>query len=119
MKTPNTTPSTTPTQKSNSVSRILLGLLIMTVGVLYLLRLQGYDFPSWLFSWQMLVILAGIGIFIKEGFSKFGWMFVITVGVILLLSEYAEGYEIWKSWPIIIIVSGLIILLESKKKRNC
>jgi hypothetical protein len=121
METPNTNPPSTPTpnKTSNPISRILLGMLIITVGVVLLLRLQGYDFPHWLFSWQMIIIVAGIALFFKEGFKKFGWMPVIATGVILLLNEYVEGFEIWRSWPIWIIVAGLVMILESNKKRSC
>jgi cell wall-active antibiotic response 4TMS protein YvqF len=37
---------------------------------------------------------------------------LITAGVLFLINQYSWDYSIWRTWPIILIVVGLVKLLS-------
>lgn len=93
----------------------LLGILFLLVGVVWLLRQSGYPFPSWLFTWEMILILFGLFVGIKNGFRDFSWLiFIIIGGVFLTDNIWPELAFRQYMWPIIIITLGLMFILAPK-----
>ncbi len=106
---------------SFSGKRIWAGTLLLLTGLFYLL----YNFnalpfvvPSYVFSWQMAVILTGVYFLYK---SFFKGMLVIAIGTyfILPLTGIMQPVDIEKIWPALLILLGVIILFGSGfKKKN-
>ena len=51
-------------EKANRRGKVAGGLLIITAGVLFLLRETGTELPYWVFSWK--TILIAIGLVIRQ-----------------------------------------------------
>ena len=98
--------------------RVLGGMVLLTVGVLLLAYKAGADLPDWMFTWPMIVIAAGVFIGAKHGFRDWGWLFPVAAGVIFLLHDSFEGYSWHNLWPIMVIVAGLTMILNSGHKKH-
>lgn len=106
---------------SFSGKRIWAGTLLLLTGVFYLL----YNFnalpfvvPSYVFSWQMAVILTGV-YFLYKSFMK--GLLIIAIGAyfILPLTGMMPPIDIEKMWPALLILLGVIVLFGSGfKKKN-
>jgi predicted membrane protein len=108
-------------QKIGNMNRrrgnILAGLLLLIVGGVLLARQMDYHFPSWLFSWEMLVIVIGVFIGAKSNFRDFGWMIVSGIGLIFLFDDiWPEAYNY--IWPAVIIIVGLVLILRPVRKKS-
>jgi predicted membrane protein len=98
--------------------KIVGGLIIVTIGVLLLLRQMGIEFPEWLFSWEMLVIVIGFYTGVKHNFRNPSWAIFILVGSLFLIDNfYPETNISAMIWPFIIIAFGLIMIF--KPRRRC
>jgi predicted membrane protein len=92
--------------------RTLLGVLIIGVAVLLLLRNLGFWFPSFLFSWPMILIVIGLYTGIRERFSSNGWWIILAIGVFFLLHNELEDFRFGNFfWPLLILAIGISILL--------
>ena len=103
----------------NPKSQYLMGLGFLIVAALLLAQKMIPDFPSWVFSWPM--ILIGVGIFtaIKHNFKNPSAYILILVGSIFLFDRMSD--EIYLRpyfWPIAFFVGGIYFLLRPKNKWN-
>ena len=92
-----------------------IGIVFLVVGGIWLLRLAGFPLPSWLFTWEM--ILIGLGIFtgIRNGFRDFSWLVFILVGGVFMLDNIWPDLTFRKyMWPAIIITLGLVFIFAPK-----
>lgn len=106
-------------ERSRQSGRIMTGGILLIIGGLLLADRAGADLPHWLFTWPMIPIVVGLLIGTNQGFRDSGWMIPVTVGVIFLLSNNVEGLSFRNLWPVIIIVAGLSMLLNSGKHKRC
>jgi predicted membrane protein len=91
-------------------TRALSGIAIIAVGVSLLLNAIGAFHLDWLFEtwWPMLIILAGLIIFINNARSWLVSVFLLALGGAYQLREldYVD-FEPWQVvWPLILIVVG-------------
>jgi predicted membrane protein len=92
-----------------------IGILFLLVGGFWLLRQTGYPLPQWLFTWEMILILFGLFVGIKNGFRDFSWLiFIIIGGVFLTDNIWPELSFKQYMWPIIIITLGLMFIFAPK-----
>ena len=101
----------------NSSGRIMGGLILIGLGVLFLLdQLGRIDFGD-LFSdyWPVILILLGLGSLASHGFrnTEGGWVLIFLGAFFLLLNLEIFGRDIWRYWPIILIALGLWILFKA------
>jgi hypothetical protein len=103
----------------HKVGRTLSGLFIVGIGILLLARQTGVYIPGWIFSFEMILVAAGIYIGIRHSFRGYGWMIPIIIGGFLLLDDFYPLYDFKHyTWPLILIGTGLFIMLRSGKRRN-
>ncbi|PWU01718.1 MAG: hypothetical protein C5B52_06765 [Bacteroidetes bacterium] len=97
--------------KNGRGGQVLLGIFLLTIGGLAIARQMVPDFPSWVFSWQMLLIAIGVFVGFRHGFRGLGWLVPIVIGSIFLIDEFVPDLH-WKpfSWPVVFIVLGIIII---------
>lgn len=97
--------------RRGGAGKIFGGLFIVGIGVLFILRQRGFLFPSWVFTWQMLLVALGFFIGITSGFRNIGWLIVTLVGGVFLFEEMYPGISISPYiWPGIIIIVGLFMI---------
>ena len=106
------------------------GLVLVLIGVLFLLfnlNILPYDLKRVFFSWQMLLIGIGLLIFASRNYTS--GSIVILVGAFFLVPLIKRVYPdslFWMpdiswstSWPVILIIIGIILVLRSFfPKRN-
>ena len=93
------------------LSRLLLGLVVLTLGIVYLLEAAGdLDANDFLHDWWPLVIVA-MGVFqlIEEPRKPVGPLVITGIGVAVLLIT-TDVLDSDYLWPIILILAGLAIL---------
>ncbi|MEO6520324.1 MAG: DUF5668 domain-containing protein [Mucilaginibacter sp.] len=91
-------------------NRAFAGLFLVLLGGIYLLRqLDFFFFPSWLFSWPMILIVIGILSGIKHNWRNTGSYVMIAIGGIFLLG-HVVSMSIYYFWPLILIVIGIRML---------
>jgi hypothetical protein len=40
---------------------------------------------------------------------------LITLGVIFFLHEFVPGWTVWKTWPVLLVIVGVLKLVESSR----
>jgi len=99
--------------------RIFAGLFLLVIGAFLVAKESGFFFPSWLFSWQMLLIVIGLFIGLKKQFRNPGWIAPIAVGTFFLLDDFFPDLTIRRYFlPFGIIFVGLLLILRSKNHTN-
>ncbi|WP_127131944.1 LiaF transmembrane domain-containing protein [Pseudoflavitalea rhizosphaerae] len=101
------------------------GLILLAVGAILLLNTLGVDFPSWIISWPMGLIVIGLAIGVSNKFRDFSWLVVSGVGAFFLISRLFPDVQVYRFiLPVAFIAVGLIVLYGAKgswfsrKRRN-
>lgn len=93
------------------LSRIVLGLGILTLGVLFTLSNLGLIFfeDYWQY-WPVILIAFGLAKILEPGGRMFGLVLGI-VGSLLLLERLGKiTWDVWDLWPIVLVLIGLSII---------
>ncbi|MEO1253682.1 MAG: DUF5668 domain-containing protein [Bacteroidota bacterium] len=98
---------------SPSYKRPLIGLLLITVGTIFLLDNLGYDIelPYYLFSWPAIFVAIGV-INLISGNKRAALIFFGLAGIFYL--QYFDIIRLRDIWPVIIILIGLAFLLRRR-----
>jgi predicted membrane protein len=101
---------------SKQSGKYIAGFILMAVGLVMLLKqLDLFFFPSWIFSWPMILIIIGL---VKKGNNRSknsSWLILIVVGCLFLLEQIFPGTQIVRHcWPLIIIAAGLWMVFYRK-----
>lgn len=100
----------------NNRAKIFFGLTLAIVGALLLSKKFGYEYPDWLITWPMLLILIGVGKIIRKGFSHLSWLPFILIGGLFLAEKIDPSFEVSNYiLPIILITAGLFIIFGRNK----
>jgi predicted membrane protein len=106
-------------QKNKYNASVLLGVLIATVGLLFLLK----QFKPRLFDfqiWPLFLIAGGLINGSKKGFSRPIPIALIGIGIAYLIPEFSI-YGVSSNqllWPILLILTGVFIAFRARKKDN-
>jgi predicted membrane protein len=104
-------------EKTHRRGKILSGLLVLAIGSLFLARELGAEFPSWLFTWKMLLIGIGLVIGFKHRFRNMSWLILIAIGGTFLVSDlYPEMHLRPILWPVLLIIIGLVMVFKPRNK---
>jgi predicted membrane protein len=103
-------------QRKAKKGRIGLGIIILFVGLMLLFRSMGLlFFPTWIFTWPMILILIGVFSGIRHGFRKGFWALPIIIGLLFLLNETYPSLNLnHYIAPIIIISVGLLFIFRTR-----
>jgi predicted membrane protein len=95
-------------------NKALAGIVLLVVGAILLVhQLDIFLFPFWLFRWPMILIAIGLYSGAKHHFRNSGWLIMILIGVVFTLNDAVKGYDMGRiTWPIMIIVFGLWMILR-------
>lgn len=101
-----------------SHGHVWTGLFLLVIGSLALVKSYGVPLPGWLLSWQMLLIAIGLFIGLRRNFTG-GWFVPVIIGSAFLVNDYFMIGDLRKhSWPLAIIVIGLIFILKPWRKNR-
>ena len=93
------------------------GLALIIVGGFLLARKVGADIPGWVFTWPMILILAGVITGIKDRFRNISWLIMIAIGGFFLADEAMIDWNLKPYfWPVLIMGVGLAFILRPKKR---
>jgi predicted membrane protein len=99
--------------------KIIGGLLVVSIGVLFLLKELGMEIPFWLFSWKMLLIVLGLFTVLKNRFkSAWGLTLMIIGGAFMVADFYPEVNITSLFFPVLIIIAGLFIIFKPRHKHH-
>ncbi len=97
--------------------RFWTGLAFIAVGAVLLLQKMGAGLPSWVFTWPMILILAGIITGFKHKFKNLSWLIMVGIGTFFLWDEVMIDVNLKPYfWPVIIMGIGLMFVLRPRKK---
>jgi len=83
-------------------------------GVLFLDKI-GFYFPDWIFQWEMILILVGLFIGLKDGFRNRTWLLLVGIGAFFLADDILPRLDLGRFiLPVIFLGIGLLILSRSK-----
>ncbi len=93
----------------NPNGKKIVGAAILLVGVALLVKqFNLIQFPSWLFSWPMILIVIGLASGVKHNFKKAGSFIMILIGGVFLAQEIYPDLNVENvTWPIILIGIGV------------
>lgn len=93
--------------------KIIAGFVLTAIGLgLLFQQLDWFFFPSWLFSWPMILIIVGL---VKRANnpSNSSWLILIIIGCLFLVEKIFPGENvIHLGWPVIIIAAGLWMIFR-------
>lgn len=100
--------------------RILVGMALVAIGAVFLVEnLTDWEVP-WASWWPVIIIAVGLGNFRRK--SWFSGLIITALGAFFLLGtldiwDYSIG-DVWRFWPVVLILVGARILLARRKKRS-
>ncbi len=100
--------------------RVWAGLIVITIGAVWIAREAGADIPRWLTSGPMLLVALGLFIGVRSSFRNWVWMIPIGVGIALIADRYWFFEFSIKQfiWPAVIIVIGLFMIFRPRRRKD-
>ncbi|WP_345953308.1 DUF5668 domain-containing protein [Mucilaginibacter sp. PAMB04168] len=94
--------------------KVFAGLILLAVGSLLLLhQFADFFFPSWLFSFPMLLIVIGLFVGFKNNFKSSAWLILVGIGVFFLSGRILPDFNLRAFfWPLAIIGVGLWLIVK-------
>lgn len=98
--------------------RILSGLILIAIGVIFFAKQLGVLFPDWLFTWPVFLIALGLYIGAKHMFRNPGWLILVFIGSVFLVEHAFPEYKFHDFiWPMVFIIVGLFVVFKPYKNR--
>jgi predicted membrane protein len=99
--------------------KIAAGIWVVLVGAVLLSRQFGVEYPSWLFTWPVLLMAIGIYISARHLFCNPGGYILIVIGGVFLLDMVTPDVRLSTYiWPVVIIAAGLLMIFKSNKRKK-
>lgn len=111
-------------REKNPGGRIVFGLIIAALGLFYLLKLMGFLPFGFRFTWPVILVVIGLGIGVKNGFSNNAWWILVLIGVANLIPSFEIMGRSSRNfvWPILLIIFGVMMAIRPKRPKynmNC
>jgi predicted membrane protein len=96
----------------------LAGIVLVILGAALILK--NADILPWpveniIFSWQMLLVTVGLVITLGSSGDKTAGVVIMTAGAFFLMPKiFREAFDISIFWPVILIITGLIIIFSKR-----
>ena len=102
---------------SFSAPRLVLGLGIILIGILFLLgNLDIIDPHEYLRLWPVLLIIIGISYLLQsqDGSGRVWGIILTFIGTALLLDRiYFINFNLWDYWPLILVFIGIMMIWKA------
>ena len=104
----------------NGKGHIWTGVFLLLIGIVAFLKISLIAVPSWLFTWQMLLIALGLFMGLRHNFRGGVWFILVLIGGVFLLNEFYPELTVKRYlWPSFFIIAGLFLILRPKRSRYC
>lgn len=110
-----------PRRKSTEKGRIWAGAIILGFGIILLanrLDLHWFYFPSWIFSWPMILVIIGLVIGGNSNFKNPSSYILLMIGGFFLMNNIWDWELRRYIWPAAIIGFGIWLLMDKKQKET-
>lgn len=104
---------------NNPTNRIWSGLIILTIGLVFLLRNFGFHLPYWVMSWPMLLIAISLYIGFKRNFKGGGWVVIFVIGAYFTIQDIGDFDFSRYFFAFIFILLGLYLIFKPKTDFSC
>jgi predicted membrane protein len=105
--------------RHSPVGKALGGTIVVGVGAVLLARQLGVEFPEWLFTWPVMLIVIGVYIGARHLFRNPGWIVLVTIGSIFLIDRLYTDINISTFfWPLFIIAAGIMMIFKPHRKSH-
>lgn len=108
-----------PRRKSTDNGRIWAGAIVLGLGIILLvnrLDFHWFYFPSWIFSWPMILLVVGLVIGGNSNFKNPASYILIIVGGFFLMNNILDWEMRRYIWPAAIIAIGIWLLSDRNRK---
>ncbi len=105
-------------EKTQARGRTWLGIILVSVGGALLARKLGVMIPLWIFSWPMILVMAGIYNLGKHGFKHPAGIILISIGGLFLVDHISPTPIANIGWYVFIIAAGIVLIFTSRRKRK-
>lgn len=106
-------------ERTHRRGHVWTGLLLLLIGTVALMKSYIPEFPVWVFTWQMLLIVLGLFIAIRHRFHGMAWFVMLMIGGVFLARDYFLDAEYrGHIWPVILILIGAFFIFRSRQKPN-
>jgi len=106
-------------EKSHRRGKVIGGVLVVSAGVLFLMRELGVEIPHWLFSWKIFLMAMGIVVLVKHNFlHPMGYILMAIGGAFIIGDAYPELNIKHFVWPVFIILIGIAMIFKPFRKRK-
>lgn len=104
-------------QNSFFAPRIVLGLGIILIGILFLLgNMDIIDSHDYLHYWPVIIMIVGIAYLIQcqHGPGRIWGIILTFIGAAMLLDRlYFIRFSLWDYWPLILVVAGIMMIVRA------
>lgn len=98
--------------------KVVAGLFVVAIGILFLARELGAQFPHWFFSWKMLLIAIGLMLVLKHQGRNIGGFILLFIGSGFIISDnFPSFFAQPLILPLGIIAAGLFIIFKPHRKQ--
>jgi predicted membrane protein len=103
-------------EKHRHHGRVWTGLLLLLIGILLFVKTANIIlFPTWFFTWPVLLIAIGLFSGIRHGFRGGFWLILLIIGGLSLADVIDPSLNMDRfNWPIIFVVIGLVFILRPR-----
>lgn len=105
--------------KRRQRGKVLGGIVLVGVGIVFLAKQLGVIFPEWLFTWKVMLIVIGLFMGLKHSFRNPGWLIPVAIGSAFLVGDfYPEMHISNMFWPVLIICVGLFMIFRPRRRHE-
>ena len=109
-------------QNSFFAPRLVLGLGIILIGILFLLgNMDIIDPHDYLHYWPVIIMIIGIAYLIQcqQGPGRIWGVILTFIGAAMLLDRlYFIHFSLWDYWPLILVVVGIMMIVKASSHRH-
>lgn len=99
--------------------KVIAGIWVVIVGGILLTRQLGFEYPSWLFTWPVLLITIGIYISARHLFSNPGGYILIIIGSLFLFDNLTPNLQLSEYiWPLVIMLIGFAMIFKPNRRKQ-
>ncbi|MGD0036862.1 MAG: DUF5668 domain-containing protein [Bacteroidota bacterium] len=109
-------------QNSFYAPRLVLGLGIILIGILFLLgNMDIIDPHDYLQYWPVIIMIIGIAYLIQcqHGPGRIWGTILTFIGAAMLMDRlYFIRFSLWDYWPLILVITGIMMIVRASSHRH-